>query len=101
MAEPKQVQTPTQKDQKPPHLTSRTIHYFWLVTRKHFGLFLLVILSTIGFTGFLSYGNPYVMSLIVDQISSNPVPDDQVFSVYGPFIIALILINLLCVRLCG
>ena len=77
------------------HTTRRTLHYYWKATRKHLGLFLLVIFSTIGFSGFLSYGNPYVMSLIVDKVSAGSVAADEVLGVFGPYIIALILINLL------
>ncbi len=74
--------------------TMRTLHYFWQATKKHLGLWIALIVSTIGFSGLLSYGNPYVMSLIVDRISAEPVAADQVFSVFGPYIVALILINL-------
>lgn len=80
--------------------TLRTLHYFWQATKKHFGLWIALILSTIGFCGLLSYGNPYVMSLIVDRISAEPVSTDQVFSVFGPYIVALILINL-CGQACS
>lgn len=75
--------------------TRRTLHYFWLATKKHLGLAIALLLSTIGFCGLLSYGNPYVMSLIVDRISAGPVAADEVFNVFGPYIVALILINLL------
>ncbi len=74
-------------------LTRRTLHYFWLVTRKHAGLFALLMLSTIAFSALLSYGNPYVMSLVVDRVSADPVPAEQVFDVFGPYIFALIAIN--------
>lgn len=74
--------------------TLRSLHYYWLATRKHLGLFVALLTSTIGFCGFLSYGNPYVMSLIVDRISAGPVSAEEVFSVFGPFITALIGINL-------
>lgn len=74
--------------------TWRTLHYFWQATRRHFGMFALVILSTIGFCALLSYGNPYVMSLVVDRVSESPVPADEVFSVFGPYVAALIFINL-------
>ena len=75
-------------------LTRRTLHYYWLATRNHQGLFWGLIASTIGFCGFLSYGNPYVMSLIVDRIGAGPVASDEVFTVFGPYIAALIAINL-------
>lgn len=74
--------------------TRRTLHYFWLATKKHLGLAIALLLSTIGFCGLLSYGNPYVMSLIVDRISHGPVVADEVFVVFGPYVVALILINL-------
>lgn len=76
-------------------LTRRTLHYYWIATKRHLGLFITLMLSTIGFVGLLTYGNPYVMSLIVDKVSEGSVAPDQVFDVFGPYIIALITINLL------
>ena len=73
--------------------TKRTLHYYWQVTSKHFGLFSLLMVSTFLFVALLSYGNPYVMSLVVDKVSAGPVPPDRVFSEFGPFIFALIAIN--------
>ena len=73
--------------------TRRTLHYYALVTRKHKGLYLGMVLSTITYVALLSYANPYVMSLVVDRISLEPVAPDQVFAVFGPFIVALLLIN--------
>ena len=73
--------------------TRRTLHYYWQVTRNHLGLYITMVLSTIGFGILLTYGNPYVMSLIVDRISAEPVAADQVFNVFGPYIVALLAIN--------
>ena len=73
--------------------TRRTLHYFWLVTRKHFGLFTALMASTFLFVALLSYGNPYVMSLVVDRVSAGSVSPDEVFAVFGPYILALIGIN--------
>ena len=75
--------------------SKRTLHYYWQVTRNHLGLFIGVQLSTFLYVALLSYGNPYVMSLIVDRISAAPVPADQVLGVFAPYIAALILINVL------
>ena len=75
--------------------TRRTLHYYWQVTRKHFGLFAALMASTFLFVALLSYGNPYVMSLVVDRVSAGSVESDQVFAVYGPYIAALIAINVL------
>lgn len=73
----------------------RTLHYYWAVTSKHLGLFIGLMLSSIGFIVLLSYGNPLLMSMIVDRVSAEPVAPDQVFEVFGPYIIALIAINLI------
>lgn len=51
------------------------------------------MLSTFLFVALLSYGNPYVMSLVVDRVSAGSVAPDEVFGTYGPHIIALIAIN--------
>ena len=75
--------------------TRRTLHYYWQVTRKHFGLFAALMASTFLFVALLSYGNPYVMSLVVDRVSAGSVEPDQVFAVYSPYIAALIAINVL------
>lgn len=73
----------------------RTLHYYWAATSKHLGLFVGLMLSSIGFIVLLSYGNPLLMSMIVDRVSAEPVAPDQVFEVFGPYIIALIAINLI------
>lgn len=77
-----------------PSTTRRTLHYYWQVTRKHLGLFVALMASTFLFVALLSYGNPYVMSLVVDRVSEGSIASDQVFSTYGPYIVALIAINL-------
>lgn len=77
-----------------PSTTRRTLHYYWQVTRKHLGLFVALMASTFLFVALLSYGNPYVMSLVVDRVSEGSITSDQVLSMYGPYIVALIVINL-------
>ena len=57
--------------------TRRTLHYYWQVTRKHFGLFAALMASTFLFVALISYGNPYVMSLVVDQQSTRKRESDQ------------------------
>lgn len=81
------------ESKKSASMTRRTLHYYWQVTRRHFGLFSLLMISTFLFVALLSYGNPYVMSLIVDKVSAGPVSSGEVLSTFGPFIIALIAIN--------
>ncbi len=88
------------RPRKIPSTTRRTLHYFWLVTRRHFGLFALLVFSTLFFGGFQTYMNPFVMGLIVDRVSAAPVPADQVFVVFGPYIAALVLVNI-CGQTCS
>ena len=83
-----------------PSTTRRTLHYYWLVTRRHFGLFALLVFSTLFFGGFQTYMNPFVMGLIVDRVSAAPVAADQVFVVFGPYIAALVLVNI-CGQTCS
>ena len=83
-----------------PSTTRRTLHYFWLVTRRHFGLFALLVFSTLFFGGFQTYMNPFVMGLIVDRVSAAPVAADQVFVVFGLYIAALVLVNI-CGQTCS
>ena len=81
------------KKEKRSSTTQRTLHYYWLVTRKHFALFTALMLSTFFFVALLTYGNPYVMSLIVDKVSAQSVAADAVLVEFGPYIAALIAIN--------
>lgn len=71
----------------------RTLYFFWQITKKRPWPFVLGVIATIGFIGMLTYANTYVMSLIVDRIQLGPVGPDQVWEVFGPYIIALILVN--------
>ncbi|MBR0404792.1 MAG: ABC transporter ATP-binding protein [Eggerthellaceae bacterium] len=74
--------------------TWRTLHYYWQATKKHLGLFVALVCATIVFGFLLTYANPYLMSLIVDRVAAEPVSAEQVFPVFGPYILALILVNL-------
>ena len=76
-------------------LTRRTLHWYWQATRHHLGYFSGLMCADVAFVALLSYGNPYVMSLIVDRVSAEPVTAADVFTVFGPYIAALVLINLL------
>ena len=72
----------------------RTLHYFWEVTRTKLWVFILGILATLGYVGFLSYANSYFIGRIVDRVSEGGVTKDQVFTIFGPFIAALIFTNI-------
>ncbi|MBO4365930.1 MAG: ABC transporter ATP-binding protein [Eggerthellaceae bacterium] len=77
-----------------PTTARRTLHFYWQATKRHLGLFVALVLATIGFGFLLTYANPYMMSLIVDRVAADPVRADQVLPVFGPYIVALIAINL-------
>lgn len=64
------------------------------MTRRHPLLFSGLLCSTFLFVALLSYGNPYVMSLVVDKVSAGSVPSDAVMIEFGPYIAALVAINL-------
>ncbi len=83
------------KNAKKPSATRRTLHHYWRVTVLQWPMFAGAVLATLGFVFFLSFGNPYVMAKIVDRVSAGPVAPEQVFNVFGPYIAALIITNLL------
>ena len=41
--------------------TRRTLHYFWAATKRHLGLFVALVVSTVFFSGLLTYGSPFVI----------------------------------------
>lgn len=73
----------------------RTLHHYWEATRGRYGMFAMAVIVTLGMIFFLSYGNPYIVGKIVDRVTAEPVASDQVFSVFGPFIAAFIICNVL------
>lgn len=75
--------------------TKRTLYYFWGVTKTQPGMFLLGVISTMGYIGLLTYANSYYFGKIVDRIAERSVAADQVFHVFGPYIAALIIVNIL------
>ena len=76
-------------------VTGRTLYYFGKATLRHWPYFLLDILSSTGYAYFLTFGNPLIIARIVDRISTSHVSAGQVFSVFGPDILLLILCNVL------
>ena len=50
--------------------------------------------SSAGYIFLLTFANTYVMALIVDRVQAGPVAGDQIFEVFGPYILALVLVNL-------
>ncbi len=71
----------------------RTLHYFWGITRQKIGAFVLSIVSSVGYIALLTFANTYVMGLIVDRVQASPVSADQVLPVFGPYVLALLVVN--------
>lgn len=76
-------------------VTRRMLDRYWAVTKHHMPTFLLAVLSTLAFIGFLSFGNPWAVAQIVDKVSAGGIASDQVFSVFFPDIMALLAFNVL------
>ena len=72
----------------------RTLQRFWDVTRTQPLIVFLSVFSSAGYIFLLTFANTYVMALIVDRIQVGPVAGGQVFEVFGPYILALVLVNL-------
>ena len=76
-----------------PKLIRRTLHWFWWVTKKRPFAAFMAVFTSVAYTALLNYANTYVMSRIVDRISAEAVPAAQVFSVFAPYVIALLVVN--------
>ena len=72
----------------------RTLSRFWDVTRMQPGIAALSVIASAGYTLMLTFANTYVMGLVVDRVQASPVPAERVFSVFGPYVLALVLVNL-------
>ena len=78
---------------KKPSTTLRTLHYYWDVTRIQLPLFIANVAVTLGFVFFLTFANPLIVGRIVDLVGAGGIAPDQVFPVFGPYILALIGVN--------
>ena len=71
----------------------RTLHWFWWVTKKRPFATFMAVFTSVAYTALLNYANTWVMGLIVDRISADPVPAGLVFSVFAPYIVGLLVVN--------
>ena len=72
--------------------TRRTLQHYWAVTKTQPGMVSLSLVSTLGFVFLLSYANPYIIGRIVDRIAAGSIAANRVLEVFGPYILALILV---------
>lgn len=71
----------------------RTLHWFWWVTKKRPFAMFMAVFTSVTYTALLTYANTWVMGLIVDRVQAAPVSVDQVFAVFWPYIVALLIVN--------
>lgn len=81
-------------ESKPP-VALRTLHFYWKATTLQWPMFLCAVVVTLGFVFFLSYMNPFIVGKVVDLVSAGRVEPDQVLNVFGPYMIALVAVNIL------
>ena len=81
------------KTNKKSTLTKRTLHYYWKVTSEMKGYFFLDVFATFGYVALLTFANSYYMGRIVDLVSTAHVTRENVFRIFGPYIIALFAVN--------
>ena len=82
------MQTKRDTRRKKYSTAKRTLHYFWAVTRTQPWIFLLGLISTIGYVVLLTYANSYYFGKIVDRVTEGGVTAENVFTVFGPYIAA-------------
>ena len=71
----------------------RTYARYRAITRPNAGLFAADVAASIGLIALVSFANPFIMARVVDRIAAGPVAPDQVIAVFGPFIAAFIVVN--------
>ncbi|MDR1713522.1 MAG: ABC transporter ATP-binding protein/permease [Coriobacteriales bacterium] len=84
----------TQQAERKSSVILRTIAFYWQVTWAQWPMFLLALVTTLGFVFLLSFGNPYVVALVIDRVSGEAVAAADVPRVFGPYILALVAVNL-------
>ena len=77
-----------------PSVTRRTLHYFWGVTRIQLPMFVLDVAVTLGYVFFLTFASPLIVGQIVDMVGAGGVGPDEVLTAFGPYILALIGVNI-------
>lgn len=80
---------------KKPSTTKRTLQRYWSVTKTQWPMFVLGILSAMGFVFFLTFGNPYFIGKVVDKVTAGPVAPGKIWHEFGWLILALIATNVL------
>lgn len=80
---------------KKPSTALRTLQLYWQATASQWPVFLMAVITTLCFVFFLSYMNPYIVGKVVDLISAGQGESGDVFSEFGPYVLAFVAVNVL------
>lgn len=73
---------------------ARTLYYYGKTVMKHWPYFFLGILASFGYAYCLTFLNAQAVSKIIDRVAEGGIAPDQVFSTFLPYIILLVVANL-------
>ncbi len=72
----------------------RTLYYYGKTVMKHWPYFFLGILASFGYAYCLTFLNAQAVSKIIDRVAEGGISADQVFSTFMPYIVMLVVANL-------
>lgn len=73
---------------------ARTLYYYGKTVMKHWPYFFLGILASFGYAYCLTFLNAQAVSKIIDRVAEGGIAPDQVFSTFMPYIVMLVVANL-------
>ncbi|MBQ8470024.1 MAG: ABC transporter ATP-binding protein, partial [Clostridia bacterium] len=71
----------------------RTLYYYGKTVMKHWPFFLMGIVASFGYAYCLTFLNAQAVSKIIDRVAEGGIASDQVFSTFMPYIILLVVAN--------
>ena len=74
---------------------SRTLYYYGKTVLKHWPFFLMGIVASFGYAYCLTFLNAQAVSKIIDRVAEGGISADMVFPTFMPYIIMLVLANLI------
>ena len=72
------------------NMTRRTLHYFWQEMKRQwrYNLPLIFVIPAAVFLN--SYATAWIISGVLNRLTENPPAANQVFTVFGPYLLAYI-----------
>lgn len=73
----------------------RTMYYFWQEMRKYWASSLFMLITT-PITVFLwGFANPWILSQVIDKISTGGIPEEELWPTFMPYIVGFIVVSVL------